>query len=100
MGCRAISMEEVPRACAGTQIVLNTIPGPALGREALAALPPGAAVLDLASSPGGVDFKAAEALSVDARLCPGLPARTAPEAAGRIAAETVLLLMKEREGAP
>ena len=39
---------------------------------------PDTVILDIASSPGGVDFAAAKELSVTAAACPGLPGKYAP----------------------
>ncbi|MBO5292081.1 MAG: hypothetical protein J6B10_02745 [Lachnospiraceae bacterium] len=46
--------------------------------------------LDIASAPGGIDWKAAASLGIQAVHLPGLPGKTAPKAAGRFYAETIL----------
>ncbi len=58
--------------------IFNTIPAVILTREVLLNADPQTVILDIASSPGGVDFAAAEELSVHAMSCPGLPGRYAP----------------------
>jgi dipicolinate synthase subunit A len=88
-GAAAAAWSELPAVLVGSRLVFNTVPAPVLGPRQLAVLGPRAWVFDLASAPGGVDFAAAEALGVHARLLPGLPGRLYPETAGCLVAETV-----------
>ena len=53
-------------------------------------------VIDLASKPGGVDFKAASELGVKVVWALGLPGKVAPISAGRIIADTVMNILSER----
>lgn len=98
--CRAAPLTALPRLLPRADAVVNTIPAPVLPAGQLARLRPGAAVVDLASAPGGTDFAAAERLGVRACLAPGLPGRCAPVTAGRLIARTVLNLLNERRAAP
>ncbi|MDP3488229.1 MAG: dipicolinic acid synthetase subunit A, partial [Bacillota bacterium] len=41
-------------------------------------------IIDIASSPGGVDFSAAQELNRVAVLAPGIPGKFTPQSAGRI----------------
>ena len=86
------AMEELWRFDA----VVNTVPARVLGIEELAALREEAAVIDLASAPGGVDPQAAEALHVRLISAPGLPGRTAPVTAGRYLRDAVYHIMEEQ----
>jgi len=100
--CRALGYEPLETGALDGQLgqfdaVVNTVPAPVLGRERLARLKKGALCLDLASSPGGVDFAAAEALGVRALQAPGLPGRAAPDSAGEIIRDTIYNILKERE---
>jgi dipicolinate synthase subunit A len=63
-------------------MIFNTIPVTVLSRDVLEGVPREAFILDLASTPGGTDFDAAEELGIDAVLAPGLGGR-APKTAGR-----------------
>ena len=76
-------------------LVINTVPAPVLGREGVAALKKGAAVIDLASRPGGVDLAAAEELGVRAVHALSLPGKTAPVTAGKYIMDTVYHIMEE-----
>lgn len=58
--------------------IFNTIPAVTLTRDVLLRVKPSAVILDIASAPGGVDFAAANELSVHAKSCPGLPGTYAP----------------------
>lgn len=68
-------------------IVFNTIPAMVLDAQVLKKVKKNALVIDLASAPGGTDFRAAEELGIKAILAPGLPGKVAPETAGKILAD-------------
>lgn len=74
-------------------LVINTVPAQVLGVEELAAMKERAAVLDLASMPGGVDDESAAALGVKVVHALGLPGKEAPLTAGRYLRDTVYHLM-------
>ena len=95
LGARPIEMEAIPAEARRCQFLFNTVPAPVVGRAALAALAPGAVVADIASVPGGTDFRAAEELGVQARLLPGIPGRLFPVTAGRILADVVVAVLTE-----
>jgi dipicolinate synthase subunit A len=73
--------------------IFNTVPSMVLPRERLMLLRPGTLVIDLASSPGGVDFEAAKQLGLEAILALGLPGKVAPVSAGRILARHIPALI-------
>lgn len=76
-------------------LVVNTAPARLLGREQLAALRPGALVIDLASKPGGVDFEAAAQLGVKAVWALSLPGKVAPVSAGGYMKTAIYHIMDE-----
>lgn len=53
-------------------------------------------IIDLASAPGGVDFDAAQAMGLQAKLASGLPGRCAPDTAGELIAQTILTILHEQ----
>lgn len=65
-------------------IIFNTIPAPVLDAEVLYRVKKSTLILDIATSPGGVDFAAAERLHIQAISLPGLPGRVAPKTAANI----------------
>lgn len=76
-------------------LLCNTVPALLLDRAALSRLKPGAAVIDLASHPGGTDFAAAKELGVTALFAPGLPGKAAPLTAARAIKATLYNLLTE-----
>ncbi len=78
------------KALAGADVIINTVPDRVLEREHLELVKKDALIIDLASAPYGVDFRAAEELGLTALLAPGLPGKTAPKTAGRLIAEEII----------
>jgi dipicolinate synthase subunit A len=76
-------------------LIFNTVPALVLTRSLLSAMRRSAVVIDLASSPGGIDYQAAQELGVNAILAPGLPGLVAPRTAGEILASVVPRLVSE-----
>jgi len=76
-------------------LVFNTIPALVVTAQVIAAMQPRAVIIDLASKPGGTDFRFAEKRGVRAMLAPGLPGIVAPKTAGRIIASVVSQLIME-----
>lgn len=71
-------------ACAGEfDFVFNTIPALVVSKKLLAKMKRSVTIIDIASSPGGVDFEAAKELGISAVLCPGLPGKYAPLSSAR-----------------
>lgn len=79
-------------------LVFNTVPKPILTPSVLAHLPSRAVIIDLASAPGGTDFRFAEKRGLKALLAPSLPGIVAPRTAGRILADTLLRLVVQQTG--
>lgn len=83
-------------------IVINTIPFPILTSNVLANMPVHTLIIDLASKPGGTDFRFAEKRGIKALLAPSLPGIVAPKTAGQILANALGQLiqedLKERKG--
>ena len=52
-------------------------------------------IIDIASSPYGTDFAAANNLGIKAMQCPSLPGKVAPKTAGKIIADGILNIIKE-----
>ena len=97
MGYLAIESKNIKDFASDFQLVFNTVPSCLIDREFLCRLPKDALVIDLASSPGGVDFETAKLLGINAIHALSLPGKVAPHTAGTIIATTVLNLIKEQE---
>lgn len=76
-------------------IVFNTVPHMVMGDARLAQIKPGALLVDLASSPGGVDFAAAKKRGINCHWALSLPGKVAPESAAAILRDTVYQIIKE-----
>lgn len=74
-------------------ILINTIPAKVIDTNVLSKLPPHALVVDLASMPGGTDFRYAEKRGIKALHVLGLPAMVAPRTAGQIIASVLEKLL-------
>ncbi len=85
-------------ALCSADVIFNTVPHELLTRELLTNLKKGVLVVDLASSPGGVDFTAARELGVNVVWARSLPGKTAPDTAGRMICDTVVGMLSEDAG--
>lgn len=79
----------------GYDLIVNTVPAMMLDRAHLERVQEGAVVIDLASSPGGVDDRAAKALGVQAMSLPGIPGRTAPVTAAKAIRDAIYNILHE-----
>ncbi len=70
-------------------LIVNTVPARVLGRELLELTRADCLIIDLASSPGGVDFDAAAALGRETVQALSLPGRVAPVSAGRLLRDAI-----------
>lgn len=96
-GCACADIERLADLAPRFICVFNTVPAPVIGAKTLVLLPAGALVIDLASSPGGVDFGAAEKAGVRCISALSLPGRVAPDTAGMIIAETIENILMQEE---
>lgn len=84
------------RIGSGYGLVFNTVPALVFDRKLLEFSDRSTLFIDLASRPGGIDFKAALELGIKAIWALGLPGKTAPVTAGEIIADTVSSILSER----
>ncbi|MGE5371294.1 MAG: dipicolinate synthase subunit DpsA [Solirubrobacterales bacterium] len=95
MGCLRLNLERLTEGLNEAEIIFNTIPAPVLTSEVLKSLNPDALIIDLASTPGGTDFSAANHYGIKAILAPGLPGKVAPRMAGGVLAEVIPRMINE-----
>ena len=76
-------------------IVFNTADALIIDEKILKNSGKGALIIDLASLPGGVDFKTAESLGFRTIHALGLPGRYSPKAAGEIISDAILTILEE-----
>jgi dipicolinate synthase subunit A len=95
MGFKPFYLSELQEQVADIDLLFNTIPTMIVTAQVIANIPHRALIIDLASKPGGTDFRFAEKRGVKALLAPGLPGIVAPKTAGRIIADTIYQLMMD-----
>ncbi|MFT8309775.1 MAG: dipicolinic acid synthetase subunit A [Sporolactobacillus sp.] len=99
MGVKAFYLKELEKEVEDNEICINTIPALVLTSKVLSKMPASSFIIDIASLPGGTDFRYAKKRGIKAMITPGLPGMVAPKTAGRIIANvlTELLLQKFSE---
>ncbi|TFE24435.1 dipicolinate synthase subunit DpsA [Cohnella luojiensis] len=95
MGFEPFYMPELARQAGNIDLIFNTIPTMIVTAQVIAQLPLRACIIDLASKPGGTDFRFAEKRGIKAMLAPGLPGIVAPKTAGRIIANSLTQIILE-----
>lgn len=78
--------------------IFNTVPALVFDKEKLSKMKSDVLFIDLASKPGGVDFKSAKNLGVKAIHALALPGKYSPRSAGEIIESTIISILKEDDG--
>ncbi|MGP4072197.1 dipicolinic acid synthetase subunit A [Piscibacillus sp. B03] len=91
-----LKYEELEESLNDCNILINTIPSLIVTPSLISALPKDSLIFDLASKPGGVDFRFAKKRGIKAMLAPGLPGLVAPKTAGMILARVIHNIMLEK----
>lgn len=98
-------LNDLEKEVKDTDILINTIPYQIVSAAVISKMPPHTLIIDIASKPGGTDFRYAEKRGIKALLAPSLPGIVAPKTAGQILADVLaqllqddLLRRKEKEG--
>lgn len=89
MGLKRISYNQLEKMINKFKFIINTVPSLLFTKKLLKKVDENAVILDLASSPGGVDFECAKELGVNAFLLPGLPGKIAPLTAAEFLADII-----------
>jgi len=95
MGFQPFYIKDLYEQVGNIDLLFNTIPTMIVTAQIITNIPHRAVIIDLASKPGGTDFRFAEKRGVKAMLAPGLPGIVAPKTAGRIIANTLSRLIEE-----
>ncbi|MCS7461841.1 dipicolinate synthase subunit DpsA [Paenibacillus doosanensis] len=98
MGFTPFYTQDLYAQVANIDLLFNTIPSMIVTAQIIANIPHRAVIIDLASKPGGTDFRFAEKRGIKALLAPGLPGIVAPKTAGRIIADTLSRIILEDAG--
>lgn len=97
MGAEAFYINQIEKEMTDVDICINTIPAKVLTSNVLAKMPLHTYIIDIASKPGGTDFRYAEKRGIKAFLAPGLPGIVAPKTAGQIIAKVISELLTEQK---
>jgi dipicolinate synthase subunit A len=88
-------LDRLANEISNIDICINTIPYQVLTASVISKMPSHSLIIDLASKPGGTDFRYAEKRGVKAMLAPSLPGIVAPKTAGQIVANVLCELLSE-----
>lgn len=94
-GCGSFHISQLAQKSYEYDVIFNTVPSLIIDEKILKTLDK-TFIIDLASQPGGVDFKIAEKLGVKTIWALSLPGKVAPDTAGDIILNTVLNIIRER----
>jgi dipicolinate synthase subunit A len=98
MGFEPFYTKDLSTHVSNIDLLFNTIPTMIVTAQIIANIPHRALIIDLASKPGGTDFRYAEKRGIKAMLAPGLPGIVAPKTAGQILARTLSQIIIETSG--
>lgn len=94
-GLRWTHHRDLQDVLCNAKLVFNTVPFMMMPEGLLSCLRKDCVIIDLASAPGGVDFAAAQNLSLTALHALSLPGKVAPQTAADIICDTVLGMWEE-----
>ena len=95
MALQPFYLHQLAQEVKDADIVINTIPFPIITSNVLSNMPVHTLIIDLASKPGGTDFRFAEKRGIKALLAPSLPGIVAPKTAGKILANALGQLIQD-----
>lgn len=95
MGLTPFQLNELDQNVRDVDICINTIPHHIVSASVISKMPAHTLIIDLASKPGGTDFRYAEKRGIKALLAPGLPGIVAPKTAGQILANVLSQLLSD-----
>ena len=97
-GLKPVPMHQLARYVSDMDAIVNTVPALVITKDILEKARADCFLLDLASSPGGIDFKGAEVYGLKTRWALSLPGKVAPLTAGDIIRRTIYNILEEEGG--
>ncbi len=94
-GHSAIYLKDLHKENRDYDILVNTVPTLVIDKEILKNLNPECLIVDISSSPYGIDFAAAEDLGLKVIVAGSLPGKVAPKTAGEIIGDAIINIIKE-----
>ncbi|WP_221564446.1 dipicolinic acid synthetase subunit A [Alkalihalobacillus sp. TS-13] len=95
MGFKPFYLDQLENEVESIDVCINTIPASIITSNVISRMPSHSLIIDLASKPGGTDFRFAEKRGIKALLAPGLPGIVAPKTAGKIIANVLTQLLMD-----
>lgn len=92
---RVLCYGELSKHMGEFDFIFNTVPALILGEEELKKVSDQTHIFDLATYPGGIDWKAAKELGIQADSYPGLPGKYAPRSCGKELVRQMIQELKE-----
>lgn len=96
MGLETFYLKDLEDQVHDNEICINTIPAMVLTSKVLSRMPASSFIMDVASLPGGTDFRYAKKRGIKAIITPGLPGLVAPKTAGQIIANVLADLLLDK----
>lgn len=75
--------------------IFNTAPSTILNKDNLDLLKKNCIIIDIASSPGGVDYEYARELGINAKLYPGIPGKISPKTSAKILYDYISMIIED-----
>lgn len=94
-GYTSLNISQMEKHVSDLNIIFNTVPDVVINRKVIDNMTSDAIIIDLASSPGGVELDYAKQKNRKVIFAHSLPGKVAPETAGNIISDTVLSKMSE-----
>lgn len=91
-----IKFKDINKHLSNMDVIFNTVPELVLTKDKLRNLRGDILIIDLASKPGGVDFKVAEELGLNVIHALAIPGKYAPVTAANIIKKTIYNIIEER----
>jgi len=88
--------EQLDQKVQESDFIFNTIPALILNEDTLRLVNKNATIIDIAAFPGGLDYEYVKSAGINAKLCLGIPGKTAPLASAHFIYERVERIIYER----
>ena len=84
VGINYIDLKSIPEHINNFRFIFNTIPSKILNKQLLDKVNPHATIIDIASSPGGIDLEYAKMINLNAVNIPGIPGKVSAISSAKI----------------
>lgn len=95
-GFDTINFTKLASAMEQSSYIFNTVPALVCSKDELQSMNKDALLIDIASAPGGVDYRAAKELGKSAYLCLGLPGKYSPKSSADALINALLLYTQKQ----